>query len=51
MIPLWEYKFIDVDKYAFEQECNMLGNDGWELVSVTALSWKDIYCSFKRRKG
>ena len=43
---LWEYKIINIrsENYridpAKESELNVLGDDGWELVSITAINYK-----------
>lgn len=45
-----------VDVSQFDNELNLLGNDGWELVSGISTtqsygSSKSIVCIFKRRKA
>lgn len=45
----------DVDSNRFEKQLNLLGNDGWEMVSCTSTnqsygSSKSIVCIFKRNK-
>ena len=45
----------DVDSNRFEKQLNLLGNDGWEMVSCTSTnqsygSSKSIVCIFKRKK-
>lgn len=63
-MEVWEYKTLKiktggflggkVDEKAFEDELNLLGMDGWELVSCfdTSLSGQttDVISVFKRRK-
>ena len=44
-----------VDSNTLEKQLNLLGNDGWELVSCTSSnqsygSSKSIVCIFKRKK-
>jgi hypothetical protein len=57
----WEYKIINIrsENYridpAKESELNLLGNEGWELVAITAINYKTaatdhIGMVFKRRK-
>ena len=57
----WEYKIINIrsENYrldpAQEVELNRLGNDGWELVSITSINFKSgatdhIGMTFKREK-
>ena len=45
----------DVDSNRFEKQLNLLGNDGWEMVSCTSTnqsygSSKSIVCIFKQKK-
>jgi hypothetical protein len=58
----WEYKIINVrsENYridpAREAELNALGDQGWELVAITAINYKTaatdhIGMVFKRRKA
>lgn len=58
----WEYKIINIrsENYridpARESELNVLGNEGWELVAITAVNYKTgatdhIGMVFKRRKS
>jgi hypothetical protein len=58
----WEYKIINIrsENYridpAKESELNMLGEEGWELVSITAINYKTaatdhIGMVFKRRRA
>lgn len=64
-MELFEYKVAvydtkgfwggDVDSNRFEKQLNLLGNDGWEMVSCTSTnqsygSSKSIVCIFKRKK-
>ncbi|MGX8698441.1 MAG: DUF4177 domain-containing protein [bacterium] len=61
----FEYKVITYDTKGFwggmvepsefEKQLNLLGNDGWEMVSCTSTnqsygSSKSIVCIFKRKK-
>jgi len=59
---LWEYKIINIrsENYRlgpnYESELNTLGDEGWELVAITAINFKTgatdhIGMVFKRRKG
>jgi hypothetical protein len=58
----WEYKIINIrsENYridpAKESELNILGDEGWELVAITAINYKTaatdhIGMVFKRRKS
>lgn len=58
----WEYRIINIrsENYridpAKESELNLLGEDGWELVAITAINYKTaatdhIGMVFKRRKA
>ncbi len=58
---LWEYKIINVrsENYSMDprraEELNRLGDDGWELVSITSINFKTgatdhIGMVFKREK-
>ena len=58
----WEYRIINIrsENYridpAKETELNLLGDDGWELVAITAINYKTaatdhIGMVFKRRKA
>ncbi|MBR6706197.1 MAG: DUF4177 domain-containing protein [Clostridia bacterium] len=62
----FEYKVVTFDTKGFwggivevqqiEKQLNLLGNDGWEMVSSTSTnqsygSSKSIVCIFKRRKA
>ena len=57
----WEYRIINIrsENYridpAKESELNLLGDEGWELVAITAINYKTaatdhIGMVFKRRK-
>lgn len=57
----WEYKIINVrsENYSMDprraEELNRLGDDGWELVSITSINFKTgatdhIGMVFKREK-
>ena len=57
----WEYKIINIrsENYrldpAYEERLNVLGDDGWELVSITAINFKTgatdhIGMVFKRQR-
>ena len=61
----FEYKVVTYDTHGFfggsveegqvENQLNMLGNDGWELVGCTSSnqsygSTKSLVCIFKRKK-
>lgn len=51
----WEYKMVLLPNPRQDEVMNNLGNEGWELVSVTAEpdSTNDMYSNwafFKRRK-
>lgn len=57
----WEYKIINIrsENYrldpAYVDELDVLGDEGWELVSITAINFKTgatdhIGMVFKRRK-
>ena len=57
----WEYKIINIrsENYRlgpnYEPQLNELGDDGWELVAITAINFKTgatdhIGMVFKRRK-
>ncbi len=59
--PRWEYKILNIrsENYrldpAYDQQLNELGEDGWELVSITAINFKTgatdhIGMVFKRRR-
>ena len=59
--PRWEYRIINIrsENYridpAKESELNALGDDGWELVAITAINYKTaatdhIGMVFKRRR-
>lgn len=59
---LWEYKIINIrsENYrldpAYEDRLNVLGDEGWELVSITAINFKTgatdhIGMVFKRQKS
>jgi hypothetical protein len=59
--PRWEYKIINIrsENYridpAKESDLNLLGDEGWELVAITAINYKTaatdhIGMVFKRRK-
>ncbi len=62
----FEYKVVTYDTKGFwggtvetrqiEEKLNLLGDDGWEMVSCTSTSQsygasKSIVCMFKRKKG
>ena len=58
----WEYRIINIrsENYridpAKETELNLLGDEGWELVAITAINYKTaatdhIGMVFKRRKA
>lgn len=58
----WEYRIINIrsEKYRLDPnaatELNRLGNDGWELVSITSVNFKsgatdNIAMVFKRPKA
>jgi hypothetical protein len=58
----WEYRIINIrsENYridpAKESELNLLGDEGWELVAITAINYKTaatdhIGMVFKRRKA
>lgn len=58
----WEYKIINIrsENYRLDPnqdvELNRLGEEGWELVSITAINFKSgatdhIGMVFKREKG
>jgi hypothetical protein len=58
----WEYKIINVrsENYSMDprraEELNRLGDEGWELVSITSINFKTgatdhIGMVFKREKG
>jgi hypothetical protein len=51
--PSWEYKHrvvrIGTDELLGEEELNVLGSEGWELVGVVTAS-SDAHFYFKRRK-
>jgi hypothetical protein len=58
----WEYRIINIrsENYridpAKESELNLLGEEGWELVAITAINYKTaatdhIGMVFKRRKS
>ena len=45
----------NVETYQIEDQLNMIGNDGWEMVSCTSTNQsygasKSIVCIFKRKK-
>lgn len=57
----WEYKILNIrsENYrldpTYEPQLNRLGDDGWELVSITAINFKTgatdhIGMVFKRQK-
>jgi len=59
--PRWEYKILNIrsENYrlnpAYDVELNELGDEGWELVSITAINFKTgatdhIGMVFKRKK-
>lgn len=61
-ITRWEYRIINIrsENYridpAKESELNLLGEEGWELVAITAINYKTaatdhIGMVFKRRKA
>ena len=46
----------DVEENQLENQLNLIGNDGWELVSCTSSNEsfgasRSIVCIFKRKKG
>ena len=58
---IWEYKILNIrsENYrldpTYEPQLNRLGDDGWELVSITAINFKTgatdhIGMVFKRQK-
>jgi hypothetical protein len=58
---IWEYKILNIrsENYrldpTYEPQLNRLGDDGWELVSITAITFKTgatdhIGMVFKRQK-
>ncbi len=58
----WEYKILNIrsENYrldpTYEPQLNRLGDDGWELVSITAINFKTgatdhIGMVFKRQKS
>ena len=58
---IWEYKILNIrsENYrldpTYEPQLNTLGEDGWELVSITAINFKTgatdhIGMVFKRQK-
>lgn len=47
----WEYKVEALEaafSNALESQLNILGSDGWELVSLTSNNWAEARCVFKR---
>lgn len=46
----WEYKIITTagDNAAVEDECNVLGREGWELIGMEALVTGFMRAMFKR---
>lgn len=47
----WEYKVEALEaafSNALESQLNILGSDGWELVSLTSNNWAEARCIFKR---
>ena len=60
--PRWEYRILNIrsENYrldpVYESELNELGDEGWELVSITAINFKTgatdhIGMVFKRRRA
>jgi hypothetical protein len=45
--PRWEYKAVGFPTAQYENELNLLGAQGWELVTVTEVGGATIYF-FKR---
>ena len=50
----WEYRVVDTsDRDSLQEELRVLGSDGWELVSSTAMfnTWmsKIVYMLFLKR--
>jgi hypothetical protein len=61
-VPRWEYKIINIrsENYRLDpnaaRELNVLGDEGWELISITSVNFKtgatdNIALVFKRPRA
>ena len=47
----WEYQYGKCDGYVFQKALNEASNDGWELVSFSAIkptNWVEIHYVFRK---